>query len=73
MLLLFFFTVSENGAPLNIKTSYGTDNQTFIIELLDKAKTKQIQVDLAFVSQLTNTLQGFYRVKYDDIDSSKKK
>lgn len=65
--------VLENGAPLNIKTSYGTNNETFIIELLGKPANKDVQVDLTFISQLTSTLQGFYRVRYDDIDSKEKK
>lgn len=66
-------SVFENGAPLDIKTSYGTHNGTFIIKLLKKPTNKDVQVDLTFVSQLTSTLQGFYRVNYDDIDSNQKK
>lgn len=70
---VFFRSVFENDDPLKIDTSYGADNGTFIIKLVTEPTNKAIRVDLTFVSQLTSTLQGFYRVGYDDIDSNEKK
>lgn len=71
--VLFTFLVFHKSAPLDIKTSYGKNNETFVIELVKKPASKEIQVNLTFISQLSNTLQGFYRVGYDDIDSREKK
>lgn len=69
----FYILVFENSAALEIKTSYGNNNETFVIELIQKPTNKQLRVDLKFISQLSSTLQGFYRVGYDDVDSTEKK
>lgn len=73
-LLFLTFSVFQDNALLDIDSSYGENNETFVITFIKSppAKTTVLQVSLSFVSQLTSTLKGFYRVDYDDIDSSKK-
>lgn len=77
--IYFFHTVfqssSEMVTPLEIKTSYGDNNDTFIIELSKSTigKNTTLQVNLKFFSQLSSTLQGFYQVSYEDSDSDTKK
>lgn len=64
------------ASPLEIRTWYGDYNDTFNIELPEEAivdGNTTLQVNLKFVSQLSDTLQGFYRVLYQDSDSSTKK
>lgn len=63
------------ATPLDIQTEYGENNDTFIIKLnkFNEVKNSTLQVNLKFISQLSNTLQGFYRVNYDDSDSDTKK
>lgn len=51
---------------LQIDTEYGEANMTFIINILEALpKNSTVQVELQFVSQLTDTLQGFYRTEYE--------
>lgn len=70
-------TVFEGNAtlvwPLNIKHYYGENNDTYVIELLKEPTNTTLQLNIKFTSQLSNTLQGFYRVGYHDIDTSDKK
>lgn len=70
-------TVFESNAtltwPLEIKQRYGENNETYIIELLAEPRNTTLQVNIKFISQLSNTLQGFYRVGYNDIDTTDKK
>lgn len=71
-----FKTTPQISAPLNINTWYGENNDTFNIALAEGTNidgNTTLQVNLKFISQLTNTLQGFYRVLYEDSDSDKKK
>lgn len=59
---------SDIASPLEIKTSYGDNNATYIIDLnkVDKVDNVTLQIHLKFISRLTDTLQGFYRVLYED-------
>lgn len=64
------------SSPLSIRTWYGENNDTFNIELGEGTTVDgntTLQVNLKFISQLSNTLQGFYRVLYEDSDSDKPK
>lgn len=65
---------SDIASPLEIKTSYGENNATYIIDLkkVDKVKNVTLQIHLKFISRLTDTLQGFYRVSYEDTDKREK-
>lgn len=62
----------NNGTLVAHKSNYGINNETYEIQLVNATETK-VQVDIKFNSQLSNTLQGFYRVGYDDIDDKNKK
>lgn len=66
---------SEVETLLNIKTEYGTNNDTYIIHLepSEIVDDSTLQVNLKFISTLSDTLQGFYRVSYEDSDSDTKK
>lgn len=74
---IFYFTVFQSNAtlttPIDIKHYYGENNETYVIELLKEPKNTTLQVNIKFISQLSSTLQGFYRVGYNDIDTSDKK
>lgn len=72
--LFLVFQSNETLAwPVEITTSYGENNETFIIKLEKLPVNDTLQVDLKFISQLSNTLQGFYRVGYNDKNSDTKK
>lgn len=61
---------------MTIETWYGENNDTFNIALAEGTRVDgntTLQVNLKFISQLSNTLQGFYRVSYKDSDSDTKK
>lgn len=70
-----FLTVFQSNAtltsPLIIETSYGENNDTYIIKLKNPSEVKNnsLQVNLKFDSRLSDTLQGFYRVNYEDSGS----
>lgn len=74
-----YFTVYQStdtiATPIEITASYGENNDTFIIEFNKPSEVKQskLQVNLKFISLLSSTLQGFYKVSYDDSDSDTKK
>lgn len=72
--LLWSISVSQkNGSqPVTIKSKYGSNNETYEIQLLN-ATESTLKVDLKFTSQLSSTLQGFYRVGYNDVDDKNKK
>lgn len=62
--------------PLSIRTWYGDKNGKYYIELAEGTivgGNTTLQVNLKFISQLSNTLQGFYRVLYQDSGSDMKK
>lgn len=65
-----FHYPSDIASPLDIETAYGENNDTFIIDIkrgIDKNdKNITLQIQLNFVSVLTDTLQGFYRSSYKD-------
>lgn len=64
----------EVATPLNISTGYGENNDTFIIRFREEvAERALLQVNLKFISQLSSTLQGFYRVSYNDTDADTRK
>lgn len=67
--------LGSTASPLTIKTAYGDNNDTYVIKLakVSEVKNSTIQLNLKFVSQLSSTLQGFYRVAYDDSDSDTRK
>lgn len=71
---IVYQSTADIVSPLDIKTSYGENNATFIIDLksVEKEENITLQVRMKFVSQLTDTLQGFYRVSYGDSDSNEK-
>lgn len=73
--LAVFQTTPVLTSPLNISTEYGENRDTYIIRIKGKpiAANETLQVKLKFISQLSNTLQGFYRVAYEDDDSNTKK
>lgn len=51
---------------LNVDTFYGENNDTFVIDIKDTVpENRTLQVQLKFISQLTDTLQGFYRTNYE--------
>lgn len=54
--------------PIDFEGSYGNDNQTYQITLLKAIQQNPItvRVYLIFKSQLTDTLQGFYKTTYFD-------
>ncbi|XP_031634254.1 aminopeptidase N-like [Contarinia nasturtii] len=58
---------------LSIQSNYGKNNEIYVIDLLEMPKNTSLQVNIEFISQLSTTLQGFYRVGYDDIDTTDKK
>lgn len=65
---------ATHATPLDIETMYGENNDTFIIKLKPAEVTNTtLQVNLKFVSQLSSTLQGFYRTNYEDSDSDTRK
>lgn len=65
---------ATHAIPLDIETMYGENNDTFIIKLKPAEVTNTtLQVNLKFVSQLSSTLQGFYRTNYEDSDSDTRK
>lgn len=74
-----FSKVSQSIATvvttLTIGTLYGENKDTFIIKLTDPTEVKNntLQVNLKFNSQLSDTLQGFYRVNYEDSGSDSKR
>lgn len=74
MLLLLVFESNQTiTSPIKFDGSYGDNNETYIIQLTETPKNKTLQLNIKFTSHLSNTLQGFYRVGYDDIDSDTKK
>lgn len=67
---------------LQIKHDYGKNDgndgnddikETYVIVLMEKPNNSSLQVNVKFISQLSETLQGFYRVGYHGTDSSSKK
>lgn len=60
-------------SPVKFEGRYGENNETYIIKLTETPKNTTLQLNIKFTSHLSNTLQGFYRVGYDDIDSDTKK
>lgn len=58
----------NSTAPIEFEGSYGTDNQTYEITLSKSNHQSpiSIRVYLIFKSQLTDTLQGFYKTTYFD-------
>ncbi|XP_037030897.1 aminopeptidase N isoform X2 [Bradysia coprophila] len=65
-----FHYPSDIASPLDIETAYGEHNDTFIIDIkrgIDKNDENiTLQIQLNFISILTDTLQGFYRASYKD-------
>lgn len=59
-------TAETASKPLNIETMYSENNDTFSIFIKEiVSRNSTVLVDLKFVSQLTDTLQGFYRTQYE--------
>lgn len=59
-------TAETASKPLTIETEYSERNDTFSIMIKEiVAKNSTVLVDLTFISQLTDTLQGFYRTQYE--------
>lgn len=59
--------------PISSETSYGLDNDTFIINLKGPIpRNSTVQVQLQFISQLTDTLQGFYRTSYEPSEGDRR-
>lgn len=58
----------NSTAPIEFEGSYGNDNQTYEITLSKSYHQSpiSIRVYLIFKSQLTDTLQGFYKTTYFD-------
>lgn len=60
----------EIGSQIDIDTAYGENNSTFIITIRKGVNKDAInvtlQIQLDFISKLTDTLQGFYRTSYRD-------
>lgn len=65
-LVLLQDTAETASKPLTIETEYSQNNDTFSIFIKEVvAKNSTVLVDLTFISQLTDTLQGFYRTQYE--------
>lgn len=59
-------TAETASKPLTIETQYSENNDTFSIFIKEiVAKNSTVLVELKFISQLTDTLQGFYRTEYE--------
>lgn len=59
-------TAEAASKTLTIETEYSESNDTFSIFIKEiVARNSTVIVDLKFISQLTDTLQGFYRTRYE--------
>ncbi|XP_031619853.1 aminopeptidase Ey isoform X2 [Contarinia nasturtii] len=58
---------------LDIAADYGENNDTYVINLVESPNNASLQLNIKFISQLSTTLQGFYRVGYNDIDTTEQK
>lgn len=66
----FACAATIDDGELKVETWQGLDNLTYHIKLLDSKPTGEVlTITLDFVSQLTDTLQGFYKGLYKDEDS----
>ncbi|XP_037909799.1 aminopeptidase N isoform X2 [Hermetia illucens] len=64
----------KDATPLKITTSYGDFNDSFIIKIgskLDDVQHVNLTVNLKFRSELSSTLQGFYKTSYEDAATGK--
>lgn len=59
----------EDNPLVKVESGYGENNETYIIKVLSDLKSNKnvtLSIDLEFHSQLTDTLQGFYKTSYID-------